>query len=194
MTRYRTIVADPPWVGDWWPHGSRQAGASSGCNRIYPATLPTYGLMPFADICALPVSDLAADDAHLYLWVPDKHLVEGNAARLARAWGFEPGRLIVWHKRNMGLGKFPRPAHEAVLLCSRGTLAYGVSDVPSVQAWKQPYDGGRKIHSAKPDGFLDLVERASPGPYLELFARRQRLGWDTWGNEALNHVDLGDTA
>jgi hypothetical protein len=61
-----------------------------------------------------------------------------------------------------------------------------------VQFWRQPYapGGGGKIHSAKPEAFLDLVEQLSPGPRLELFARRQRLGWDTWGNEALEHVAI----
>lgn len=98
----------------------------------------------------------------------------------------------MWEKPNYGLGKFPRPQHEIVLVCRRGTLAFQLNNVGSVHRWSQMRDAnnGGKVHSAKPDGFLDLVEQASPGPYLELFARRQRLGWDTWGNEALEHVDL----
>lgn len=50
----------------------------------------------------------------------------------------------------------------------------------------------RGEHSAKPEAFLDLVEQVSPGPYLELFARRNRLGWDTWGNESLEHISLSE--
>jgi N6-adenosine-specific RNA methylase IME4 len=191
MTRYRTIVADPPWPGrDWWVGGGRRAGESSGCSKVYGPTEPTYDLMTLDDICALPISGMAAAAAHLYLWVPDLHLVEGNAARVARAWDFEPGRLIVWRKKNWGAGRFPRPAHEAFVVCRRGDLPFRICDEPSVQDWKQPYIGRSKIHSAKPDGMLDLVEKASPGPYLEMFARRARFGWDYWGNESLGTAKM----
>jgi N6-adenosine-specific RNA methylase IME4 len=73
----------------------------------------------------------------------------------------------------------------------RGSLGFKSTRgaLTTVGTWKQPYASG-KIHSAKPDGFLDHVEALCDGPYLELFARRQRLGWDTWGNEALEHVAL----
>lgn len=188
--RYRTIVADPPWPGMWWAGGDRKAGLSSGSTRVYEQAEAAYELMSIEEICALPVRELVDVDAHLYLWVPDAHLVEGNAARVVRAWGFEPRRTIVWHKANPGLGKFPRPAHETILIAVRGHLPFALTDEPSVQSWKQPYANGAKVHSAKPDGMLDLVERASPPPRLELFARRQRLGWDTWGNEALEHVEI----
>jgi N6-adenosine-specific RNA methylase IME4 len=191
--RYRTIVADPPWPGDWWAGGSRRAGESSGCSKVYEASAPAYALMSIEDICAFSIESMVADDAHLYLWVPDRHLVEGNAARVARAWGFEPGRIVVWRKKNMGLGKFPRPAHEAFVVCTRGSLPFAVTDEPSVQDWKQPYMGRAKIHSAKPDGMLDLVERASPGPYVELFARRARFGWDYLGDESLGTAKLTPT-
>jgi N6-adenosine-specific RNA methylase IME4 len=157
--------------------------------------------MSVDEIGALQVSvrSLVEDDAHLYLWIPDRWLIAGDGARIAEEWGFNPLRLIVWAKKGYGLGKFPRPQHECVLVCRRGNLSFQVDTVGSVQEWKRPYGpprfGGRgigsgRVHSAKPDGFLDLVEQASPGPYLELFARRQRLGWDTWGNEALEHVSL----
>jgi N6-adenosine-specific RNA methylase IME4 len=183
--RYRTIVADPPWPGLWWAGGERKAGLSSGSRRVYDQAEAAYALMPVEAICAIGVEQIIDVDAHLYLWCPDLHLVEGNGARVARAWGFEPLRLIVWRKRNIGLGHFPRPAHEAVMVCRRGRLPFAVRDVASVQDWKQPYANGHKIHSAKPDGLLDLVERASPGPYLEMFARRARFGWDYWGDESL---------
>lgn len=147
--------------------------------------------MSLEAIRALPVGELAEDDAHLYLWVPDRLLIEGEAARVVRAWGFEPGRTIVWWaKRNYGLGRFPRVAHEAVLLARRGSLPYAEVGEPSVQEWRQVYSSEGKVHSAKPDGMLDLVERASPGPYLELFARRARLGWDYAGDESLSTVEV----
>lgn len=188
--KYRTIVADPPWpvCGDsgalfrpWCGKGGRRAR-----DTFFP-----YETQAMDWIASLAVSELAEDDAHLYLWVPAKLNREGAGLATARAWGFECVSEIVWAKPNFGLGKFPRPQHEIILVCRRGSLSFAVNDAGSVQRWKQPYTGANgKRHSSKPDGFLDLVERASPGPYLELFARRQRLGWDTWGNEALCHVDL----
>lgn len=184
--RYRTIVADPPWPGKWWSGGSRKAGKSSGSERVYAAAEPAYKLMSIEDICRLPVGGLAAEEAHLYLWIPDPLLVLGVGATVAEAWDFRPGRPLIWRKRNMGLGEFPRPAHEVCLVCTRGASLFRVRDQPSVQTWKQVYVNGGKLHSAKPDGFYDLVKTASPGPYAELFARRGRLGWDyPIGDQAL---------
>jgi N6-adenosine-specific RNA methylase IME4 len=114
--------------------------------------------------------------------------------QVVQAWGFSVVSELVWDKINFGLGKFPRPQHEIVLICRRGNLPFQLNNVGSVQRWSRPYGMSHgfagKIHSAKPEGFTDLVERASPAPYLELFARRQRLGWDSWGDEAFNHVSL----
>ncbi len=147
--------------------------------------------MDAASICELPVSDLAADAAHLYLWSTRRNFREGVAVAVARAWGFEPCGELVWGLRNPGMGGFNGNGHEPILLAARGGLAWPEEMPAGVNFWKQPYGVG-KIHSAKPDAFLDLVESVSPGPYLELFARRQRLGWDTWGNEALEHVTLAE--
>ena len=184
--KYSTIVVDPPWPGSqWWPGGNRRAGVSSGSVRKYEAKGPAYRQMSIDEICTLPVTWLAGEDAHLYLWAPDKVIIEGWAAKVVRAWGFEPGRQIVWVKQNAGLGHFPRPAHECFITARRGNMSYAVDSEFSVQYWKQPYANGAKLHSAKPDGMLDLVEKASPGPYLEMFARRARFGWDYWGDESL---------
>lgn len=172
---YPTIVADPPWPFAW--HG--QAGG-----RRARATSLAYTMMTVEQIAALPVVSLAADDAHLYLWSTREMLREGEAVRVARAWGFNPCGEIIWRKANFGAGVFPRPGHEPLLICRRGTLPFtGPRNVHSVQDWKQLYDNnGGKGHSRKPHGALDLVEQASPGPYLELFARSPRLGWDAWGH------------
>ena len=90
---------------------------------------------------------------------------------------------IIWEKPNFGVGVFPRHCHEPLLVCRRGKLPFTAKrDVRSVQKWRQPQlTNGGKTHSAKPDAALDLVETASPGPYLELFCRRPRFGWDSWG-------------
>ena len=189
---YRTIVADPPWplVGDqkvrtrpWASKGGRR-----GRDTFFP-----YTVQSLEWIEALRVAE-HADPAgcHLYLWVPASFNREGIGAKVARAWGFGVVSEIVWFKTNFGLGKFPRPQHEIVLVCRLGTLPFSARDIGSVQRWSSSYAGGNggKIHSAKPEGFIDMVEQVSPGPYLELFARRQRLGWHTFGDQAFNHVDL----
>lgn len=188
MTSYRTIVADPPWPIRW------NGGAGGRRRRAVPLAYP---LMSIEAIAELPIAGLAEPDAHLYLWVTPELYRRGIGVAVAAAWGFpDVVGEIIWRKPNFGMGAFPRPGHEPLLVCRRGSLPFARRDVHSVQAWQQPRAGqnGGKIHSAKPDGALDLIESASPGPYLELFARRQRLGWDTWGDEALPHVVLGGEA
>jgi N6-adenosine-specific RNA methylase IME4 len=140
--------------------------------------------MSLEDIKALPVADLVAPGgAHLYLWVTAQLNRVGEGVATAEAWGFRVHDEIVWRKPNLGMGVFPRHCHEILLVCRCGGLGL-LPDVPrgieSVQTWRQHYGRG-KTHSAKPPAALDLIERASPGPYVELFARRQRLGWDSWG-------------
>ena len=186
---YTTIAADPPWPIEW--RGGIQRRDGRGKMQPNRKRALSYETMSIDAIAALPVAGLSAVDAHLYLWAPDQFLISGDASRVARAWGFEPRRLIVWCKRGYGLGNFPRPAHEAMVFCTRGRLDPLVRNEGSWQIWKQVYNaaGGRE-HSAKPEGAYDLIERASPGPYLELFARRARLGWEHWGDEALQTVEM----
>jgi N6-adenosine-specific RNA methylase IME4 len=150
--------------------------------------------MTLDEICALEVGAMADPaGSHLFLWVTPQLNREGEGVRVARAWGFEPVNELIWEKPNIGMGAFPRHVHEPILIARRGTLPFaGPKNIRSVQRWSQPYatSGGGKVHSAKPDAFLDLVERASPGPYLELFARRARFGWDYWGNESLGTAEM----
>lgn len=169
--RYRTIVADPPWPIRW--------------------SVP-YPTMPVDAIADLAVAEFVEDDAHLFMWTLDRFVLDGTAARVCRAWGFEPlPQMIVWAKANAGLGRFVRPAHELVLIGRRGDARFRPVSVRSVYEWKQTYVDGSKLHSAKPEAMLDVVESLSDGPYLELFARRQRFGWDTWGNQARCDVAIG---
>lgn len=187
--KYRTIVADPPWpvrgdarIRPWviGPGGRRKR-----------ATVWQYPLMTMAEIHALPVSELAEEAAHLYMWTTVKLNAHGLGVATVEAWGFEWVGEIVWKKQNFGMGYFPRPQHEVLVVARRGKLPFRCRDEGSVQDWKQDYTAsGGKRHSVKPLGAQDLVEKASPGPYLELFARRQRLGWDTWGNECRCDVEM----
>lgn len=182
--QYRTIVADPPWpIADlrsrpWCRKGGR---------RRRDTFLP-YDVMTLEAIQALPVSALADADAHLFLWVTAQFNSEGVGVATARAWGFERVSEIVWEKPNFGLGAFPRPTREILLVCRRGTLPFGgPRNVRSVQKWAVSYtNNGGKAHSQKPEAAMDLIEMVSPGPYVELFSRRHRLGWDVHGYDSPN--------
>ncbi len=179
--RYATIVADPPW--------EITARMGAGGRRARSTEVP-YSFMTLDEIKALPVDTLAADAAHLYLWVTRRLFREGEAVAVARAWGFEPCGEIIWGLRNPGMGGFNGNGHEPVLLASRGGLPWPKDELPAgVSFWRQTYATG-KVHSAKPEGFLDLVERVSPAPRLEMFSRRARFGWQTWGDEALHGTEL----
>jgi N6-adenosine-specific RNA methylase IME4 len=175
---YKTIVADPPWSY------STARITTTGKQRRAEA-LAHYPTMPLADIAALPVAEMADDDAHLYLWATCPLLFE--AKPVMEAWGFRYITLLTWEKQGtLGMGFHFRVQTEHVLFGVRGAIPIAAADRE-----RNIFRAPKRRHSQKPDSFYDLVERVSPGPYLELFARRQRLGWDTWGNEALEHVELG---
>ncbi len=178
--RYRTIVADPPWP---MPTGGPRGGTRVW-NPGVPSALP-YPRMTLDAIEALPIDDLADPTAHLYVWTTNAFLERTYG--LVRAWGFRPSQVLVWAKRprGLGMGGAFTSTTEFVLFAWRGSSSPIARQDSSWWCWP------RGVHSRKPEAFLDLVESVSPGPYLELFARRQRLGWDTWGNEALEHVTLG---
>ncbi len=154
------------------------------------ADLP-YPPMSVAEIKALPVRGLAAPDCHLYLWATSKYLPD--AFDVLKAWGFRYSTTIVWRKALIGggLGGTWRVSTEFVLFASRGRVdARGVVRGTHF-GWKRPYDErGKPKHSAKPPEFMDLVETVAHGPYLELFARQPREGWDRWGNEIDSTVEL----
>lgn len=172
--KYRTIVADPPWKvkrGPEWGSGGKSR----------PLTYPTMGV---DEIAALPVAELTDVSAHLYIWTINAYIEA--TYDIVRRWGFRPSTLLTWCKEpnGIGLGGTYSLTTEHVLFCRRGVCP--ASERVDTTWWKW----ARGPHSAKPEAFLDLVERVSPEPRLELFARRNRLGWDTWGNEALEHVKL----
>lgn len=174
--RFATILADPPWQ------------FQNRTGKIAPEhkRLSRYGTMELGDIMALPVSQIAAETAHLYLWVPNALLPEG--LEVLKAWGFQYKSNLVWHKirkdggpDGRGVGFYFRNVTELVLFGVRGknarTLAPGRSQVNFLATQKRE-------HSRKPDEFYDIVESCSSGPRLEMFARGGRPGWSTWGNQA----------
>jgi N6-adenosine-specific RNA methylase IME4 len=148
-------------------------------SKPWRSSLPDhYDLMPLSAIRALPVNELAERDAHLYLWAVVPMLDE--AFDVIRGWGFKPSTAITWCKPGPGLGGGWRNNTEFLLVGRRGKLPFQATGKGT---W---YVASRKGHSQKPDLFIDLIGQMSPGPYVELFARRQRLGWDTWGDQAFN--------
>jgi N6-adenosine-specific RNA methylase IME4 len=193
MTRYRTIVADPPWEHP--DSGPRTANGNhwdtAGAGTAGKRSVVPYERMTRDQIKALPVPDLAADDAHLYLWTTNRFLRDGY--EVVEEWGFKPSTLLTWCKAPMGLGLGGAYSitTEFVIFARRGSLEPLARWDSTWFAFKRPYlTGAGPTHSAKPDGFLDVIEQVSPGPYVELFARRARFGWDYWGDESLGTAEL----
>ena len=147
--------------------------------------LDRYSTLDLDDICALPVADAAARNAHLYLWVPNALLPEGM--RVMEEWGFRYVSNIVWAKRRKdggpdgrGVGFYFRNVTELILFGVRGsmrTLAPARRQVNMIETRKRE-------HSRKPDEQYELIESCSPGPYLEMFARQAMPGWTAWGDES----------
>ncbi len=124
------------------------------------------------DICALPIGELAQKNAHLHLWVTNAVLFDGP--RVMAAWGFEFQSCLVWVKPQKGPGDFWRLAHEFLLLGTRGELPFRDR---SVISWIRI---NRRKHGFKPEKFRKLIERVSPGPYLQLFGNEPVRGWTLW--------------
>lgn len=256
---YSTIVVDPPWAYEDWPaFGPTSHGGDTVDSRPLP-----YSSMSVEDIAALPVLDLAAANAHLYLWTTQRYL--WDARHVCLGWGFAPAQVLAWCKPPMGIGsgglfasnsvefviyarryhgagtrlveragRLIKEAREAAGITRaelhrlvRGGTPTGIvfrweddDSLPNARDWERLQDvlpGLRGVerpfvepperekreridrawwewprgrHSEKPAAFLDIVERVSPGPYLELFARAPRLGWDSWGKG----YEIGATA
>ena len=161
---YSTIVADPPW-----PSMHQRATYHRGKPERH------YRTMDVDVIAALPIGNIAAPDAHLWLWAVNRLMAD--AYRVVRAWGFTPMSLLTWCKPGPGMGYYLRSNTEHCIFATRGQPM--VPEMASTSTW---HVWPREMHSAKPAPFGDIVEQVSPGPYVELFARAPRLGWDSWGH------------
>lgn len=172
---FQTVLADPPW------RFQNRTGKVAPEHR----RLDRYSTMDLDDICGLPVQDVVARNAHLYLWVPNALLPDGM--RVMQEWGFRYVSNIVWAKRRKdggpdgrGVGFYFRNVTELILFGVRGsmrTLAPARSQVNMIETRKRE-------HSRKPDEQYNLIEDCSPGPYLEMFARQAQPGWTAWGDES----------
>lgn len=172
---FKTVLADPPW------RFANRTGKVAPEHR----RLDRYSTMDLDAIKALPVGDVVAKDAHLYLWVPNALLPEGIA--VMEAWGFRYVSNVIWAKRRKdggpdgrGVGFYFRNVTEILLFGVRGsmrTLAPARSQVNMIETRKRE-------HSRKPDEQYPFIEACSPGPFLEMFSRHAREGWTLWGDEA----------
>ncbi len=179
--KYRTIYADPPW----------QFQNRTGKVAPEHKRLTRYETMTLEEIKRLPVSEVAEEKCHLYLWVPNALLPEG--LEVMKVWGFEYKTNIIWEKvrkdgmpDGRGVGFYFRNVTEILLFGVKGdknrTLQAGRSQVNLIRAMKRE-------HSRKPDEFIPLIEKCSSSPYLELFARGNRDGWDMWGDQAYDNYE-----
>lgn len=172
--RFGTILADPPW------RFSNRTGKMAPEHR----RLSRYSTMSMDEIYELPVADVALEQSHLYLWVPNALIQQG--LEVMESWGFTYKTNLVWYKvrkdggpDGRGVGFYFRNVTELVLFGVRGslrTLQPGRTQVNIISSRKRE-------HSRKPDELYDVIESCSPGPYLELFARHRREGWTQWGDE-----------
>jgi N6-adenosine-specific RNA methylase IME4 len=176
--RYGTILADPPW----------QFKNKTGKVAPEHKRLTRYGTLSLEDILSLPVGNITAARAHLYLWCPNALLPDALA--VMSAWGFQYKSNIVWHKirkdggpDGRGVGFYFRNVTELLLFGVKGknarTLEAGRRQVNFLATRKRE-------HSRKPDEQYELIESCSWGPYLELFARGMRQEWDNWGDQAVH--------
>jgi len=174
---YGAILADPPWPFATWSHkGKGRSGEAH------------YNTLSHRDLRALPVRELAGNDCVLFLWIVQTQIPQ--ASKLLTAWGFQfKSVAFIWNKGEglplfpddvvlqMGMGKWTRAEFEQCWLATRGSPKRLAADVRQVLTER------RREHSRKPDGIHERIERLVAGPYLELFARQRRPGWDVWGNE-----------
>lgn len=175
--KFDIIYADPPWryADTLHAKGMRNQSAESH-----------YNTMSLADIKALPVQDIAADNCVLFLWVTMPLLPEG--LEVIKAWGFKyKSNAFTWIKTNKkarnslyyGLGRWTRGNAELCLIAVKGKPKRVGKDVFSVVL------APIREHSRKPDEVRDLIRRlVGNGDAIELFSRQRAIGWEVWGNQA----------
>lgn len=174
--KFSTVLADPPWR--FQNRTGKMAPEHKRLNR--------YGTMELKEIMELPVAQVVREKAHLYLWVPNALVPEG--LEVMRRWGFAYKTNLVWYKTRKdggpdgrGVGFYFRNVTEVLLFGIRGTknrtLRPGRTQTNIIVSRKRE-------HSRKPDEQYSLIERCSPGPFLEMFARHHRKGWTAFGDQA----------
>lgn len=169
--KYKIILADPPWE-----YKSKKTGRDMkhGASSKYPT-------MPLDDICDMNIKSISEKDSCLFLWATTPLLQE--AFTVMDAWGFKYKTAIYWHKKtNGGLGYWFRGCVEMCLFGTKGKMKAFRCQEPNF------ISSASKKHSQKPIEMYNLIESLDINPKIELFARDQRLNWDSWGNQIPNSV------
>lgn len=186
----RCLVADPPWTYTDKKAGMRKTGKGAASHY---RCLPIDEIKEYLNATSwvtyqetIPLAEAVDHNAHLWLWVTNAFLVDGTGSDVCHAWGFKPKTIITWVKgriahsqliQHIGQGSYLRNSTEHVMFAVRGSCPPNVRSLPTA------FIAPRTMHSQKPDLILDWAERLSPGPRLELFARRHRTGWLAVGDE-----------
>lgn len=187
--KYNVIYIDPPW--------ETKAGRKLISNKegvfmsedMKPRKL-AYPTISTEKIKNLPIKNLASEDCHLYVWVINSHLP--FVFEIIKEWGFKYSTTLVWAKNKFGGGlggSFPITT-EFLIFARKGKLKALKRNEGSWFNVKRTYENGKPKHSKKPVFFYELIENTSPGKKIEIFARNKRDGWDSWGNEVENSIEL----
>lgn len=172
--KYRVIYADPPWK-----YNDAMAISKTGLGESYGPAEAHYPPMTISELCALPVRDLAEENAALFLWTTSPLLED--TFQIIKAWGFKYKSSFIWDKVKHNMGHYNSVRHEFLLVCTRGSCTPDVKKLfDSVQSIERT-----EKHSEKPHEFRDIIDTIYPnGTRIELFSRQSVAGWDAWGNEA----------
>lgn len=200
--KYRTIVVDPPWAfNQAWHKGNDflayskvdgktnlAAAANAGVRSLNGAhykrgAAANYTVLSLNEIAAIPIGEWADETAHIYVWTTNSFMREAHD--LLEAWGFKQKTILTWIKPRLGMGTYYRNCTEHVVFGTKGKRARLLR-----RDLRTYFYGEQGRHSEKPASFYDLVEQASPGPYLDVFARKHRFNWDVYGNEVYSDIPL----
>lgn len=181
MKKYSIIYADPPWTYKVWSNKGKGRSAESH-----------YSCMKKEDIQNLPIKEIASENAVLFLWVTYPCLLEG--IELIEKWGFKYKTCgFSWIKMNkkkntpfVGMGYYTRANNEICLLATKGKPLKRIS-----RSVEQVILSPIREHSRKPDEIRErIIDLFGDLPRVELFARQKTEGWDVWGNEIENDIEL----
>lgn len=162
--KYFVLYADPPWQ-------YQNIGFDESAEQQYPT-------LSVEEICGLPIHNLITNQAILFLWVTNAFINEG--LKVCEAWEFIYKTNFVWIKNSgPSIGWFTKSRHELLFIATKGE---GLHPSEKFISW---FESKARKHSQKPDIVYEIIEKMYPGPYMELFARQKRKGWDSWGNEVI---------
>jgi N6-adenosine-specific RNA methylase IME4 len=163
--RFPVIYADPPWK---YEHVETESRAIEN----------QYPTMELDDICALPVTEIATEDAILFMWATSPKLEE--SFKVLNAWGFTYRTCMIWDKATIGMGYYARQQHELLLICTRGSIPVPAPENRPPSVYREP----KSAHSSKPAYFYTMIEGMYPElSKVELFCRSPQEGWMAWGNQ-----------